>query len=260
MKKQITSVALCAVLALFISSAIAQPGLQWTRTLQLEGAWEGNVTLVLGADTFPLIYYMDFKTGIDGNALTMDEGFTDPLLGELKGLNLIGFNAADELIHWFSADNFGTAHEHIGAWQTQKRLHMEHRIDQAGQPFVELIDLKLKANNNKLDVNLVATLGSDTVQVLEGTLLRQNGNNNRLISGEEEESITVYPNPASGELTISGADVIDEIIITNESGQQVYKATPGTDSHTLKLLAAGIYFLRITSGATTETKKAIIVE
>jgi hypothetical protein len=258
MKKQITYGILALILS--ISTAYSQTPVQWTRTLQLEGLWQGEVTLILGGQTFLLDYYMNYQTVVDGSALTMDEGFSDEALGELKGANLIGLNAADGLIHWFSADNFGTAHEHVGSWSTTKKFHMEHHIMQDGLPFAEYIDLKLKANDQQLEARLIATLGTDTVQILYGTLVRQSSSRPANSIPAETTELTVFPNPTSGELTISSAEMIDEIIITNSAGQIVHKAKPAEITYQLKLQDAGIYYVQITSGRRTETEEVLITK
>jgi hypothetical protein len=257
MKKQITYGILALILS--ISTAYSQTPVQWTRTLQLEGSWRGDVTLNLSGQIFLLDYYMNYQTVVDGSAMTMDEGFIDAALGELKGANLIGLNAADGLIHWFSADNFGTAHEHIGYWSTSKKLHMEHHIMQDGLPFAEYIDLKLKANDQQLEARLIATLGADTVQILYGTLHRQGSRPASSITAEKMD-ISVFPNPTSGELTISSAEAIDEIIITNAAGQIVFSGKPGAETYQVKLDAAGKYYVQITSGRRTETKEVLITK
>lgn len=257
MKKQFKSGIIAAIIMLTFSSAYSQVPVQWTRTLNLEGYWEGPVTLNLGGQVFNLTYHMDFKTIVDGNAMTMDEGFTDAALGELKGANLIGLNAADGLIHWFSADNFGTAHDHIGSWLNPRHFYMEHNSVQNGLQFIEKIDARLKANNTRFEVELIATLDGDTVQILEGTLYKQS---NRLanVNTDEIDEITIYPNPSDGKINISSAEDINEINITNELGQIVYRANPNEADFSLKLDVPGIYLVQIISGEKTETKEIVV--
>ena len=261
MKKQFKSGIIAAIISLTLSTAYSQVPVQWTRTLQFEGYWEGPATLIFGGQTFNLTYHTDFKVILDGAGLTMDEGFVDPAIGELKGANLIGLNSADGLIHWSSVDNFGTAHEHIGSWLNPKHFYMEHQSIQGGQTFIEKIDLKLRANNHKVLVRLIATLDADTVQVLTGTLFRQN---NRLANvaaeNAEENEITIYPNPTPGVYGITSSVNIDEINITNEAGQLIYHAKPNETDYSLQLDDAGIYFIQVTSGKKIETKKIIVTK
>jgi hypothetical protein len=258
MKKQFNYGIIAIIVMLTFDAAYSQTSVQWTRTLQFEGQWQGPVTLVLGSQSFLVDYNMDFKTAIDGNVLTMDEWFSHVDLGDFKGANLLGYNPYDEMIHWFSADNFGTAHDHTGTWSTTKNFHMEHHSLQGGQPFAEFIDMKLKANNQKLEAKLVATLGTDTVQVLAGTLIRQNGN--RPVLNNEEDETILYPNPSTGEIHFSNDEPITELTIMNVAGQMVYKANPNSKKFSAKLEKDGVYFARIISGTMTETKKIVMTK
>ncbi len=260
MNKQFKSGIIAAIVMLTFGSAYSQVPEQWTKTLRFEGYWEGPAILVLGGQTFNLTYHTDFKTAIDGAALTMDEGFSDPALGELKGANLIGLNAADGLIHWSSVDKFGTAHEHTGSWVNPKHFYMEHQSTQGGQTYTEYIHLRLRANDQKVLVDLIATLDTDTVEVLNGTLFRQNSGNKIASVAEANNEIIIYPNPSDGKVTIESMDVMDEIKITNESGQVVYRANPNETDFSLQLDKAGIYFVQVTTGNTTETKKIVLTK
>jgi hypothetical protein len=87
----------------------------------------------------------------------MEEGFTDPALGTLVGNNLIGYNVHDGKIHWFSVDNFGTAHEHLGNWISEDHFYMEANEIQNKKKFLEKINLKFKGKN-EVELTLIASL------------------------------------------------------------------------------------------------------
>jgi hypothetical protein len=259
MKKQFKLGILVTLFSLILSSSYAQIPLQWARTLQLEGYWEGPAILNLGGQIFNVAnYHVDFRTSIDGNALTMDEGFSDPTLGELKGTNLIGFNPFEDNIHWFSVDNFGTSHEHTGSWLTSKHFYMEHRSIQGGLPFIEYINVRLKANNQKTDLSLIATLGPDTVQIITATFVRQHNINRMGNVDVKINDILIYPNPSDNKITIESQAIINEVRITNETGQLVYTATPLDTKFSVQLNAAGIYFVQLTSDNKSEIKKVVL--
>src|SRR6187401_3289062 len=127
MKIKFQSGILALLLSLAINTSFAQTPIQWTRTLQFEGHWSGDATLNLGGQVFIVEYHVEFQPAVDGNVLTMNEWFSDAALGEFKGANLIGYSPYDDQIHWFSADNFGTAHEHTGSWSNPRRFTMVHQ-------------------------------------------------------------------------------------------------------------------------------------
>ena len=257
--KNYLSSGIIAVSMLLAVDASAQTPVQWTRTLQFEGVWTGVAELNLGGQLFYVNYTTDFRQVIDGNGMTMDEGFSDPNLGELKGANLIGYSPYDDQIHWFSVDNFGTAHEHTGSWINPKRFYMEHHSIQNGLPFAEYIDFRLRANNTRMAVSLVATLGPDTIQTIEGTLYLQ-GNNNRLLENSPEKTVTqfAYPNPSTGEIFVESESEIEQIRVVNETGQIVYEAFPSSMEHMLRLQQSGVYFVQIQSGGSLFSEKIVI--
>jgi hypothetical protein len=125
--------------------------------LKFEGSWQGPATMTLEGKTYSFIYFADFKKTANGSGLTMDESFTIPELGSLVGANLIGYNSNDGNIHWFSVDNFGTTHEHIGNWISPGHFAMQVTEMQKGKKMVEKIDLVMKGND-QMDFSLVTSL------------------------------------------------------------------------------------------------------
>src|SRR5688572_25918615 len=106
----ITKLKLCLVAvytALGLSSAHAQTPPALESLFRLDGNWQGPSVLIYGGATFNCTYYMSFKKNAENSGITMEEWFSHPDLGSLKGYNLIGYNTRDEKIHWFSVDNFG---------------------------------------------------------------------------------------------------------------------------------------------------------
>lgn len=174
-----TRVLLVLSAALLLVTAFAQQTLAQPPTspalesiLRFEGRWSGQATLVLEGKTFQFAYHADFKKTSDGKGLYMEEWFTSPELGEMKGSNLIGFNANDGKIHWFSVDNFGTTHDHLGTWKTADHFAMQTTEMQGGKKFVEKIDMKVRSNE-LMDLTLVGTLGGKEFEKLSVTFHRE---------------------------------------------------------------------------------------
>lgn len=244
---------------MLIQSAQAQVQVQWNRTLQFDGQWEGLATLNLEGQIFQVTYHLDFKSIIDGNAMTMDENFSDANLGDFKGANMIGYDPYSNTIHWFSVDNFGTAHEHTGTWVNPKHFRMEHQSIRDGKIFHELISFKLKSNNTRMDVKLIATFDHQVVEVITGTLYKQGSrmtgpdNFNDLSS-----AIKIYPNPTDGDVFIESDEAINEVRVFNEAGQLMYQANPHENDLYYKLDKPGIYIIELQINGRTETKKVIM--
>ncbi len=143
-----------------------------TSLLQLEGNWEGPATLNMAGKTFQLSYHANFRKTADGNGMTMDEGFSDPELGTLMGANLIGYNANDGKIHWFSVDNFGTTHDHLGVWKTPEHFYMQTSELQQKKRYMEKINVILK-DKDHLDLSIMATLDGKPTESVTASFTRK---------------------------------------------------------------------------------------
>jgi len=83
------------------------------------------------------------------------------------------------------------------------------------------------------------------------------------IHAASQKSLKLYPNPASDKLTVQLTEgTMNHIQITNVAGQVVFKSKTGMQAHQVTLpvnqLAPGVYYLRITSSATTVTKPFVV--
>lgn len=159
MEKTTFKTILAAVLLLFALNMVnAQETPQALSDLmRLEGHWEGQATLVLDGKTYTFPYHFDFKKTAGGSGLLMEEWFNSTELGKLSGTNLIGYNANDDKIHWFSVDNFGTTHDHTGTWKSREHFYMETTETIQKKKYVEKINLIFKGNDT-LELSLLATL------------------------------------------------------------------------------------------------------
>ncbi|HLA54879.1 MAG TPA: LamG-like jellyroll fold domain-containing protein [Flavobacterium sp.] len=87
-----------------------------------------------------------------------------------------------------------------------------------------------------------------------------NANSELSVSQPQQVSETfyIYPNPASGELFFeSASDAVKLLSIYNSFGQQVYSGVfrPRLD---ISNYASGLYYAKMSSGATVQTKKFIV--
>jgi hypothetical protein len=165
---------LAAIIAAFsISTATAQTPPALDSLFRLEGEWQGPTTLNLEGNVFNFTYYFKFQKTAENSGMLMEEWFSHPELGSLKGYNLIGYNARDQRIHWFSVDNFGTCHDHPGYWKSANHLYMEATEKKEGKKFEEKIDI-IFLNPTQVSIHLVATLANQVIQDMSGVFTKQN--------------------------------------------------------------------------------------
>jgi hypothetical protein len=141
--------------------------------LQLNGNWQAAATILLkDGKKQAFTYYADFKKTAGNNGLTMNEWADIPGIGKLIGANLIGIDPADEKVHWYSVDNMGTTHEHIGEFTDGQHFSMVYKGNREGKEYIETITLILNGTDN-MDFNLSATLGGKEEEAITGTFQRK---------------------------------------------------------------------------------------
>ena len=210
---------------------------------RFEGNWAGEATLIFEGNAFIFTYYASFEKNQENSGMYMEEWFSHPDLGSLKGYNLIGYNVRDERIHWFSVDNFGTCHDHLGYWKTNDHFYMEATEKHQGKKFEEKIDIVF-INENEVSLHLVVTIAGklfqDVVVVFHRQTLsdRNTGveNKNNTTNGAANSSrqtkeiikdngCKVYPNPAKEQINfqlpseISLSDL--KLTIFNSVGEKI---------------------------------------
>lgn len=139
--------------------------------MKLEGKWRADARLALGEQKHAFVYMLSFRKTAGGSGLVMDEHAEVKDVGVLRGTNLIGFDPHDGRLHWFSVDNFGTTHDHLGELVAPDHLRLIHQSQREGKQFREEIDFIWRAAD-RIDARLVATLGGEVVETLEGRFKR----------------------------------------------------------------------------------------
>jgi hypothetical protein len=142
------------------------------RVLTLEGRWEAKASLQMGGKSYSFPSLMHFRRTAAGNGLYMDESATISDLGKLVGGNIIGYDPYDKKLHWFSVDNFGTTHDHIGELVDKDHLRLVHESQREGKLYKEVIDVVWK-NAREVHMRLVGTLDGQIEETLEGTFVRK---------------------------------------------------------------------------------------
>ena len=263
MRKKLTLSLLILITGLS-DSLTAQTPLE--NLFRLEGRWEGEATLILDGNTFNFTYYADFKKNDESSGMYMEEWFSHPDLGSLKGYNLIGYNARDEKIHWFSVDNFGTTHDHLGYWKTNDHFYMEATEKHQGKKFEEKIDIVF-INENEISLHLVATIGGKLFEDAFVVFHRQTPSS-RTTEAEKEENTArrpstipketietsgckVFPNPAKDQINFqlpAGISIQDlKLSIVNAAGQGLTDNFLKAMTTTISLTSykPGIYFYKV---------------
>ena len=147
--------------------------IQLKRLLQLNWNWQAPAEILLkDGKKQSFTYYADFKKTADNNGLTMNEWADIPGMGKFIGANLIGVDPNDEKVHWYSVDNIGTTHEHIGEFADDRHFSMVHKGNRNGKEYIETITLVLNGTDN-MDFNLSATLDGKEEEAITAAFQRK---------------------------------------------------------------------------------------
>lgn len=140
---------------------------------QLQGYWQSPKTIMQTGDKeYTFGYSADFKSVSENSGLMMNELAEIPALGKLNGTNLIGVNPNDGKIHWFSVDNMGTTHEHVGEFTDERHFSMTFKGTQEGKEYIENIMLEF-TGKDVMNLKLVETLGGKEITAIKGTFYRK---------------------------------------------------------------------------------------
>jgi hypothetical protein len=131
------------------------------------GDWQSKVALTMEGKTHEVDYMVSCTKTADGNGIFADEKITSPELGTIKAANLAGYDPFEKKIKWFSVDNMGTTHEHVGEWQSPDHLFIQFTGLREGKKYVEKIDLHFMGAD-ELHFKLAATLDGVDAEKAEG--------------------------------------------------------------------------------------------
>jgi len=129
-----------------------------------------------------------------------------------------------------------------------------------------IINCKLSDIDPDMDgtFEVAASVGNSAYGIFD--LLPDSGNESTDppvgVEEEKEEELTIYPNPTTGTVSINfGDELVDRLTILNTVGKEVYSSNT-KNLHSLKLdlsdLPAGVYFVELSSGEGTLTKRLIV--
>jgi len=166
------SALIAAISALGQTSDSSTSG-QLKMLFQLAGRWKSNnATLQMGGKTYTFGYTADFKPVSERNGLIMEEHADIPQIGKLNGTNLIGVNPWDGKIHWFSVDNLGTSHEHVGRFTDRNHFSMIHHGIQNQKEFTETVSIEFEGPDT-IHIKQTEILDGKTELVVTGSFLRK---------------------------------------------------------------------------------------
>lgn len=139
-----------------ISVVLGQELPQAQKNLQrFVGNWVcKNISLTIGDKTYGGEYSFNCKTAIDGKGIYAEESYENTDLGKMHGLDMAGYDPNLQNIHWYTIDNQGICHDHIGYWTDKDHFYMEYQGIVEGTVYVEKIYFSF-LSDNKVEFKLI---------------------------------------------------------------------------------------------------------
>jgi hypothetical protein len=104
------------------------------------GNWKGDMSFSNEKGQNLITTHISFHAVAGGCGVIADESMPDPTLGEVKGVDIFGYDPYAGKLHCFTVDNAGTAHDHICTWKSDQNLYMEHNSVRNGKKYSEKIN------------------------------------------------------------------------------------------------------------------------
>jgi hypothetical protein len=135
------------------------------------GTWKAELVYNHDNKSDKIMSTMTFRSISGGFGVYADETSTSPVLGTMKGADLLGYDPFSKEIHCYTVDNMGTTHDHICQWKTDNDFYLEHNSMREGRKYQEKI-LCSFMGNDKMSFKADAYLDGKLVESTSGTYTR----------------------------------------------------------------------------------------
>jgi hypothetical protein len=140
--------------------------------MQFTGKWKlENAEFTAGGKTMTGTYTFDCIPVNDNTGILAHEKFETKNSGTMLGENLIGYDPNTGLIHLYSTDNMGTAHDHYGYWIDPQHLFVQYQGPKDGKMYLEQIEMKF-ISPGKMELNLKGILNGKPYSNFSGTFTK----------------------------------------------------------------------------------------
>jgi hypothetical protein len=90
-------------------------------------------------------------------------------LGAYEEVDLLSFNRAEKLFHFFAVTNTGASYDHKGKWKDDKTLNFSYEVMQGEKSYKEELEIKV-ISENQLAINEKDFLEEQVITTLDVVL------------------------------------------------------------------------------------------
>ncbi|MGW8316454.1 MAG: hypothetical protein ACWGNV_12695 [Bacteroidales bacterium] len=155
------------------STVFAQDQPQAQKNLmQFVGKWKStDIQMVIGGETYGGVYTFDCSAVNMNTGVLAHEKLVSEQLGTMMAENLLGYDPNLQLLHLYTIDNFGTAHDHFGEWIDSKHMFLQYQGVLEGKVYLEQLDIVFN-DPNTMVLNMTAMLNGEIFQQASGTFTK----------------------------------------------------------------------------------------
>jgi hypothetical protein len=92
-------------------------------------------------------------------------------MGSMVENALIGYDPAEQKLHWYNINTMGENHDHAGTWTSEGGIQWGYEGKQKGMPLTESISMEMSAN--ELSFRSETRVDGKPSVLFEGTFSRQ---------------------------------------------------------------------------------------
>jgi hypothetical protein len=203
-------------------------------------------------------------TSSDNSKFTVDAsidcGATWDNLLELKGSEMVTAGVDAQYIVMPEAGEWADEEVSLDAYSGEPSVMLRYRITKDATNGLFLDDINVSAKTQieiTLDNGQTAwVIDGDTFILYEGQLVPLGAEN----LAANESNVSIFPNPSTGMVNISGLTERSEVKVMDIRGSVVIRKATSTGSLDLSKLEAGVYTVSVKNSAVSKVEKLTIVK
>jgi hypothetical protein len=156
---------------IFANSETIPPQMQ-KLTSKLLGQWKADLVMKVDGKEIKMKDFCDFSQIADGMGLYMTETSTMDNGAEYKSVNIVGYDASGEVIHWYTVSNMGETHDHILKWIDENSFTLTYSSMANNKNYVEMIECRF-LRDGYCEFKQNVKVNNVTTQEISGTFIRQ---------------------------------------------------------------------------------------
>ena len=141
-------------------------------TSKLLGKWNAVLTLKMDGKEMSVKDVCNFTQVSDGQGIYMTENFSMDNGTVIKGVNLIGYDADKDVIHWYTVSSVGETIDNIVKWTDDDSFTITYNGTMNNKPYSSVFECEF-VKDGYCDVRQIAKVNNAVSQEMTGQFVRE---------------------------------------------------------------------------------------